>query len=606
MTIKITKQLATMEDLAIGTGTVVQERNGVQLILNKINISSITSNIASMQTIPAVVGSTINTLGYYSLGDGGGADYIVEAGDTSNGFDRLLMVDNKTAVLVLVNGQMILKQLGALEDGATDDTSVFNAAAASSRANSVLITDRIVLAGAVCPAEVNIYGVQLGVSEVVHQTSTNQDCIIVSPPVGSFKVFEASGFTVTCVGAGRSAIRLPNDSTAFSKAFEIDININIRLASGTDLGYTEGLRIGDCVKGNLRGEYRGGYLPQNADSGQFNSVGVTMDAARGCIGVEFNCMMVNLRRSINIIDNIENFYLGNTELVNTWIGVDMTDSTASKPGGYFGPGLHINSNYRGILFNKRRDFNMLGVQLYRNSTYFDHGTGWIGIEGLAPRNFSITNCNHRNSMAGAGDIGVKMDNASNFNIESQAFGNVTGFETAFSLISCDGFTLSGFSLAAGFDNWVILRSCSNFSVGEHASKDETIGEVYSVIDEVTGTGGTINRSGAAKNKYSQVILGSATTIYETINNQLVDKKISLTSGTAPYVVDVIMPTIGILKGDVLMYFVSIATSSSNPTINFKDGTSARYSITGAGTPQDYTVRLVNNGAGWVEGGLSLS
>ena len=38
MTIKITKQLATMEDLAIGTGTVVQERNGVPMTLTKINL----------------------------------------------------------------------------------------------------------------------------------------------------------------------------------------------------------------------------------------------------------------------------------------------------------------------------------------------------------------------------------------------------------------------------------------------------------------------------------------------------------------------------------------------------------------------------------------
>ena len=37
MTIKITKQLATVEDLAIGTGTVVQERNGVNLTLTKID-----------------------------------------------------------------------------------------------------------------------------------------------------------------------------------------------------------------------------------------------------------------------------------------------------------------------------------------------------------------------------------------------------------------------------------------------------------------------------------------------------------------------------------------------------------------------------------------
>lgn len=40
MTIKITKQLATMEDLAIGAGTVLQTRNGVQLTLTKIDMAT--------------------------------------------------------------------------------------------------------------------------------------------------------------------------------------------------------------------------------------------------------------------------------------------------------------------------------------------------------------------------------------------------------------------------------------------------------------------------------------------------------------------------------------------------------------------------------------
>ena len=49
MTIKITKQLATVEDLAIGTGTVVQERNGVPLNLTKIDLitaSKLASSVA--------------------------------------------------------------------------------------------------------------------------------------------------------------------------------------------------------------------------------------------------------------------------------------------------------------------------------------------------------------------------------------------------------------------------------------------------------------------------------------------------------------------------------------------------------------------------------
>ena len=51
MTIKITKQLATMEDLAIGTGTVVQERNGVPLTLTKIDLNSRISRVTSIANL---------------------------------------------------------------------------------------------------------------------------------------------------------------------------------------------------------------------------------------------------------------------------------------------------------------------------------------------------------------------------------------------------------------------------------------------------------------------------------------------------------------------------------------------------------------------------
>ena len=59
MTIKITKQLATMEDLAIGTGTVVQERNGVPLTLTKIDFvpkSEVVIRVTSIEAMAALTG----------------------------------------------------------------------------------------------------------------------------------------------------------------------------------------------------------------------------------------------------------------------------------------------------------------------------------------------------------------------------------------------------------------------------------------------------------------------------------------------------------------------------------------------------------------------
>jgi len=134
MTIKITKQLATMEDLAIGTGTVIQERNGVPLTLNKINFTAIVSSVAKMQERQAIVGTTIQTLGYYSAGDGGGAYYTVEKGDSSNGTYKILISGNNTAVLQTVKG-FTVKQCGAVGDGSTNDRAAI--AGAINALNSV-------------------------------------------------------------------------------------------------------------------------------------------------------------------------------------------------------------------------------------------------------------------------------------------------------------------------------------------------------------------------------------------------------------------------------------------------------------------------------------
>ena len=122
MAIKITKQLATMEDLAIGIGTVVQERNGVPLTLNKISFSSTTPNIASMQTTQATVGTTIQTLGYYSAGDGGSNTYEIVAGGTGTADGgSFIQLNNGLQAKGLFNEGVFADQFGLRGDGVTND-----------------------------------------------------------------------------------------------------------------------------------------------------------------------------------------------------------------------------------------------------------------------------------------------------------------------------------------------------------------------------------------------------------------------------------------------------------------------------------------------------
>ena len=128
MTIKITKQLATMEDLAIGTGTVVQERNGVPLTLTEINFSNIKPSIVSMQAMQATVGTIIQTLRYYSNRDGGGNIYQVVAGGTGTADGgSFIDLNNGLQAKAVFSSTPNVEQFGARSDGFTDNTAALNA-----------------------------------------------------------------------------------------------------------------------------------------------------------------------------------------------------------------------------------------------------------------------------------------------------------------------------------------------------------------------------------------------------------------------------------------------------------------------------------------------
>jgi len=179
MTIKITKQLATVEDLAIGTGTVVQERNGVPLTLTKIdlitasklasenagegaalvsmqggssvenavstNASNIATNaeaildrvirvtsIAEMEAYSAPVGYvfSLNAGGRSGTFDVVAGDFSSElAADTLNGV-YIGLADNVTATTKVAkrryNGAVVPQWFGAIGDGSADDTTALS------------------------------------------------------------------------------------------------------------------------------------------------------------------------------------------------------------------------------------------------------------------------------------------------------------------------------------------------------------------------------------------------------------------------------------------------------------------------------------------------
>ena len=137
MTIKITKQLATVEDLAIGTGTVIQERNGVPLTLTKIDfvpksevVIRVTS-IAAMEAYSAPVGYvfSLNAGGRSGTFDVIAGDFSTElAADTLNGIYVGLADDPSAATKVAKRRKTdvaLPSWFGIIGDGVTIETNAY-------------------------------------------------------------------------------------------------------------------------------------------------------------------------------------------------------------------------------------------------------------------------------------------------------------------------------------------------------------------------------------------------------------------------------------------------------------------------------------------------
>ena len=133
MTIKITKQLATMEDLAIGTGTVVQERNGVPLTLTKIDFNS---RVIRVTSIAAIKAYSVPAGYVFSLNAGGrsgtfdvvaGNFSVALAADNFNGV-YVGLADNPTATTKVAKrrlGDYVRPEwFGALSDGTDAGPSI--------------------------------------------------------------------------------------------------------------------------------------------------------------------------------------------------------------------------------------------------------------------------------------------------------------------------------------------------------------------------------------------------------------------------------------------------------------------------------------------------
>lgn len=91
------------------------------------NITLIFNNVAEMKASDKIKeGYTLKTQGFYTAGDGGGADYVVK--DTANNYTpdeaSIITLKNNLFAHLIIQDVLNVKQMGAYGDGIHDDTDV--------------------------------------------------------------------------------------------------------------------------------------------------------------------------------------------------------------------------------------------------------------------------------------------------------------------------------------------------------------------------------------------------------------------------------------------------------------------------------------------------
>ncbi|WP_299594348.1 phage tail protein [uncultured Microbulbifer sp.] len=555
-------------------------------------------DIASMLSDSSLrEGQPVRWLGYMSPGNGGGGEGVVGSGFGSPDGGSIFYLGNGLQVRALFqDGIARASQFGIT--GVGDETSKHQALFDQAGVRKIVIDKSFTSSGATCSANAQIEFVNG--CEIIHDTSAGTPAIDVQAPSLSFLKSRIKNPRISASGPiGNSAIKFAEDDAGFSKAYQFEIEgVLIKRLSGTDGGYSSYIHIGDCVRGSITGEIRGGFDPDSDPVPQSDTRGIYLNAVTGCIAVDINNLqVVGCKYGIYLGEKVENFWVATTELVGVWKGIYGRPAD-DRPGGAMGPALHINSVERGIELGNRRDFNIEGVQLYSDSSYFGVSE-WAGIELDTTRRNSISGVTIRCISLGTLKNGIKMKNAFTTTISTVSFGQGGTLDRGLYIDSCNAISADGMVFASGLDTWVEINDSQNIEIGEHSTEESSITSHKYLITGTTSRD-RVSIQRVTKDRYREDVIsaGGSTRVYNYEGE--IALKVSATAGSGAYTYNIELDRENVLTGTLAIIHVAIATSSVNPTIKIFDDTTERVSISAAGVFADYVAELIFNGAGWVK------
>lgn len=126
---------ANATDAAANTPFYMGPFDNVDKFADTDSTSVVFATTAAMQLATLAVGQRATT-NEFSTGSGGGADYLIVSGDSSDTYSKLLVAGGNTAVLQN-NGELHTRQYGLIGDGVADDTGALNAIVADMTSTSL-------------------------------------------------------------------------------------------------------------------------------------------------------------------------------------------------------------------------------------------------------------------------------------------------------------------------------------------------------------------------------------------------------------------------------------------------------------------------------------